>query len=201
MWPDTENRISWKYTKILYCCPKHSAWVCWAATTISVHVCISVPVIISYAITAFWLGVSGPAIALFARPPTPDQSVYHACTQVWKTPPFCGFWTKKTPLFQLKSLILRSNKTPFINAKYDFIFVKYHFWESEINCIKYFLCKSYFSLRLIWNECLTIRLRSKVWKTGWKQATTCKIFTLCFKFRKCMAEKLPFLGFANSRLP
>ena len=24
-----------------------------------------------------------------------DQSVYHARTQVWKTPPFRGFWTKK----------------------------------------------------------------------------------------------------------
>ena len=43
---------------------------------------------------------------------THDQSVYHARTQVWKTPPFRGFWTKKTPLFQPKSLILRLNKTP-----------------------------------------------------------------------------------------
>ena len=29
--------------------------------------------------------------------PTLDQSVYHARTQVWKTPPIRGFWTKKNP--------------------------------------------------------------------------------------------------------
>ena len=30
----------------------------------------------------------------------------------WKTPPFRRFWTRKTPLFQLKTPILRSKKTP-----------------------------------------------------------------------------------------
>ena len=29
--------------------------------------------------------------------PTPDQNVYHTRTHAWKTPPFRGFWTKKTP--------------------------------------------------------------------------------------------------------
>ena len=32
-----------------------------------------------------------------SRPPTPDQNVYHARTQAWKTPPFRGFWTKNIP--------------------------------------------------------------------------------------------------------
>ena len=34
-----------------------------------------------------------------------------AHTHAWKIPPFRGFWTRKTPLFQPESLILRSNKT------------------------------------------------------------------------------------------
>ena len=29
--------------------------------------------------------------------PIPNQRVYHARTQVWKTPPFRGYWTKKNP--------------------------------------------------------------------------------------------------------
>ena len=34
--------------------------------------------------------------------PTRDQSVYHACTQVWKAPPFCGAWTKNNCFFLTK---------------------------------------------------------------------------------------------------
>ena len=45
-------------------------------------------------------------------PPTPDQSVYHVRTQVWKTLPFCGFWTEKTTPFSTEIAILRLNKTP-----------------------------------------------------------------------------------------
>ena len=60
---------------------------------------------------------------LNARPPYSDQNVYHARTRAWKIHPFRGFGARKTPLFQPKSLILRSNKTPFFKAKRDFIFI------------------------------------------------------------------------------
>ena len=36
-----------------------------------------------------------------SRHPTPDQSVYHARTQVWRTPLFADFGRKKYPLFKL----------------------------------------------------------------------------------------------------
>ena len=51
------------------------------------------------------------------------QNVYHARTQAWEIPPFCGFWERNTSLFQPKSLILMSNKTPLLKAKRDFIFI------------------------------------------------------------------------------
>ena len=60
----------------------------------------------------------GIYIYIYDPPPPPapsntsDRSAYHARTQVWKTPTFLGIWTKKKPLFQPKSQILRPNKTP-----------------------------------------------------------------------------------------
>ena len=42
--------------------------------------------------------------------------------------------------------------------------------------------------------------RSNVWKPGWKQADTCKMFMLWQNFAdSCLQKVLPFLDFANSR--
>ena len=81
--------------------------------------------------------------------------------------------------------------------------IKYPFCVSDINCIIYFfLCTSYFSLCLIWNEYLDTRHRSNVWKPGWKQADTCNMFTLFQNFADlCLKDYPLFLDFANSPLP
>ena len=76
-------------------------------------------------------------------PPTPDQTVCHARTQAWKIPPFRVFWARKAPLFQPKSLILRSNKTAIFKSKpwFHFHYIdKVPFCESEINCINHLFC-------------------------------------------------------------
>ena len=46
----------------------------------------------------------------------------------------------------------------------------------------FFLCTSYFSLCLIWDEYLNTLPKSNVWKPGWKQTDTCKFFTLFQNF-------------------
>ena len=65
--------------------------------------------------------------------------------------------------FHTKSLSLGSNKTPLFEAQRDFILllfsvytVKYPFLWKRVNRIKHFLCPSYLSLRLIWNDYFTI---------------------------------------------
>ena len=45
---------------------------------------------------------------------TPDQSMYHARTQVWKSPPFRGFWTKKNP-FATEIAGFEANETPLLS--------------------------------------------------------------------------------------
>ena len=60
-------------------------------------------------------------------PTTPDQSVYHARTQVWKPPPFRGFLTKKTQQntpFQPESLMLRPNKTQLFKQTHFFCYIR-----------------------------------------------------------------------------
>ena len=58
-----------------------------------------------------------------------------------KYTPFRGFWAKKTPRFQPKSLILRSYKMPHLKQNailFSLYTIKCPFCESEINCIKHF---------------------------------------------------------------
>ena len=63
-----------------------------------------------FAYTGQWHGCSSPG------PSTPDQSVYHARTQVWKTPLFRGFWTKKQhPFFNRNRWFWGPVKHPFLN--------------------------------------------------------------------------------------
>ena len=113
-----------------------------------------------------------------------------------KNTPFRRFCARKTPLFQPKSLILKSNKTTLSKQNailFSLYKIKYPFRESKINCIKhFFLCKSYFSLCLIWNEYSNTRPRSNVWKSGWKQADTCKMFTLFQNFADLCLKYYPF---------
>ena len=73
-----------------------------------------------------------------------------------KTPPFRGFWTKKHPFFQPKSLILRSNKfkTPLFFRQNATFFRNVScstlFCESEniCNCVK---LKTFFYVRRIFH--------------------------------------------------
>ena len=115
--------------------------------------------------------------------------------------PFRGFWARKTPHFQPKSLILRSNKTPPFKTKRDFIFIIYDevafLWKRDW-FIKIFLSTSYFSLCLVWNEYLNNRHGSNVWKPSWKQADTCKMFTLFQNFPSSCLKNHPF--FLNPRI-
>ena len=50
-----------------------------------------------------------------ARLPHSDQRVYHARTQVWKTPPFRMFWMKKHPFFNRNRWFWGSIKHPFLS--------------------------------------------------------------------------------------
>ena len=106
------------------------------------------------------------------------------------------------------SRILDEKKHPFFNRKHPFlkqnaiIQDKVPFlWKREKLYQIFLLCTSYFSLRLIRNEYLNTRPRSNVWKPGWKQANTCKMFTLFSKFRRFMPANTLFVDFANSHLP
>ena len=64
-------------------------------------------------------------------PNTPHRSVYHARTQVWKTSPFRGIWTKKYPFFNRNRWFWGSINHPFLsktrffrNISYSSRFVK-----------------------------------------------------------------------------
>ena len=59
-----------------------------------------------------------------------------------------------------------------------------------------FLRTSYFSLCLIWNECLNTHPRFNVWKPGWKQADTCKMFIL---FADLWLKNYPFSSIPRIR--
>ena len=92
-------------------------------------------------------------------PPLTTKAYIHARTQVWKTGPFRSFWTTKTPLFQLKSPIFRSNKTPLSrqNAFFSLNKIKYHFCKSKNSCIK---LETFFYVHRIFitsNVCLVFR--------------------------------------------
>ena len=58
--------------------------------------------------------------------PTPD----YAHTQVWKTPPFLGFWMKKTPFFSLfaKVRITVSNSKQFFYVRRVSYFITSNVW-------------------------------------------------------------------------
>ena len=111
---------------------------------------------------------------------------------------FADSGRKKTPFFQPKSLILKSNKRPPFKAKRDSIFIiqdKVPFFESEINCIKQFYC-----VHLIWNEYLNTRPGSKVRKPG-KQADTSKMFNLFQNFADLCLQNIPFCWFCEFAPP
>ena len=68
-------------------------------------------------------------------------------------PPFSRILDEKTQIFQLISLILRSNKKKNLSKQNAILFsshkIKYPFRESEINLSNMFLCTLYFTLRLL----------------------------------------------------
>ena len=132
--------------------------------------------------------------------PTSDQNVYHARTQAGKTPPFRGLWTGKTPIFQPKSLILRSNKAPLFKAKRFYL----HNKRLSTLCVKARLIVSnIFSVYIVLfiTSNLERVFRSNVWKPERKQADASKMFIL-FQNLSIYARKItPFLDFANSRQP
>ena len=74
-----------------------------------------------------------------SRPTAPDQSVYHARTQVWN-PPFSRILDEKTHIFQPKSLILRSNKKKPYQSKTRFYFrhISTLFVKARLVCQKCF---------------------------------------------------------------
>ena len=53
----------------------------------------------------------------------------------------------------------------------------------------------YFSLRLIWNEYSNAHPRSNIWKPWWKQADTCKMFTLFQNFADLCLQNSLFCWF------
>ena len=63
-----------------------------------------------------------------------------------------------------------------------------------------FLRTSYFSVCLIWNDYINSCPRSNVWKPGWKQADTCKMFTL-FVFSPIYAWKITPLSWFHEFAP
>ena len=91
-------------------------------------------------------GNCGPA------PLLPTKAYTTLVPKFKKIPPFRGFWTKKTPLFQPKSLILTLNKTPLFkqNAICSQCKIEYPFCENE-NICKYIKLKTFFYVRRIFH--------------------------------------------------
>ena len=111
-----------------------------------------------------------------------------------------GFWARKTPLFQPKSLILKSNKMPLFKIKTRFYF-HYIRWSSLFVKARLIVSNIFlhtFPLCLVWNEYLNNRPGSNVWKPGWKQADACKMFTLFQNFPNLCLKNHPF--FLNPRI-
>ena len=78
--------------------------------------------------------------------PLPTKAYTTLVPEFEKHPLFGGFWTKKTPLFEPKSLILRPYKIPlFHNISYSTLFVKVRIYVTASNS-RHFPCTSYFSL-------------------------------------------------------
>ena len=57
------------------------------------------------------------------------------------------------------------------------------------------------SLRLVWNKYLNTRPKTNVWKPGWKQAGTCKFFTLFQNFTDLGLKNNPFSWFRELAPP
>ena len=70
-----------------------------------------------------WSGSTFEPPTPIPSPPQPPTKAYNAHTQVWKTHHFHGLVRKNTH-FQPKSLILRSNNTPFLSKmRFCFLFL------------------------------------------------------------------------------
>ena len=118
--------------------------------------------------------------------------------------PFNGFWTRKNLSFNRNRWFWGPIKHPFSKQNaiiFPLYKIKYPFCESEINCVYHLFRVHRISLRLIWNEYLSTSPRSDVWKPEWKQAETCKMFTLFQNYADSLFldfafifEKLPFFA-------
>ena len=140
------------------------------------------------------------------RSPTPahlPKTYILAHSQAWKTPPFHGFWRKKTPFFNRNRWFWGPINTLYLNkSPFNFRYIRWStlFVKARLIVPNIFPCTSHFPLRLIWSEYLYTRLRSNVWKLKWKQAGTCKLFTFS-NFRGFMPKiTTPFIFWANEAL-
>ena len=137
-------------------------------------------------------------------PPLPTKTYTTLVPKLEKYPPFADSRREKHPFFNrnrwfwgpIKHPFLKQNAILFSLYKMKYLFVKAILIVSNI-----FLCTSYFSLCLIWNEHLNTHPRSNVWKPEWKQADTCKMFTLFQNFADLCLKNYPFFAPTFEILP
>ena len=121
-----------------------------------------------------------------------------------KITPFSRILGEKKPFFNRNRWFWGPVKHPFLkqNAQLSSLYeIKYPFCESEINCIKHFFSAYivFFSMSKL-ERVLNTRPRPNVWKPGWKQADTCKIFTLFQNFTDLCLKSCPFSWFREFAL-